>query len=148
MDVAQHMHHGKFPNSAWISRFQCDGRNVAGGHHPKRDVVGQQCVMAAPSPQGNAQVGRREGCARQHAVAAPGQAAVECAQSFIIECLHGRTGQHFELTRCDAGGIFCQLAWRDLRQFQYSLRTMPVAVKSRNNASGKCHWRGGDGLIR
>ena len=53
------------------------------------NVARNQSVMAAPARQSKTEIGGADAGAGQHAVAAPGQAALEPSQPFIVQLAHG-----------------------------------------------------------
>ncbi|MNT39232.1 hypothetical protein D3C72_1754610 [compost metagenome] len=73
-------------------------------------------MVAAPALEGHAQVRAGQGCACQHAVAAPGQSAAEPAQGLVVQFLHGSIGQGLELQGGDPHGILFDRKGINLRQ--------------------------------
>ena len=96
--IAQHGHQREFAQRAQVAVLRDDqGAAVAFGAHAQANVVGDQRVVAAPTRQRQAQRGRAERGPRQHAVAAPGQAAGEPAKTFIVQLAHGEIRERFHL---------------------------------------------------
>ncbi len=119
VDVAQHVDQGEFARGTQVGVLVDHDRGLrAGAHHAQPDVAGQQAMVAAPAFERHAQIRRAERGARQHAVAAPGQAPRKGAQAFVVEFLHRRAGQQLHLAGGHAAVGLQELGWRDLCQLQ------------------------------
>jgi len=107
----------------------------------ERQVIGEQPMVAAPALERHPQVGAGERGAGQHAIAAPGQAAAEPAQSLVVQLLHGGIGEGFELQGGDAGAIFFDRQGIDLRQLQRTIRAQPPVLVGTGDRPDKGHGR-------
>ena len=82
------------------------------------NIASNQAVMAAPARQSQPQMRRTDAGARQHAVAAPGQAALKPAQRLIVQLAHGGVRQSLHLQGRDALCGICHQGWRYLCLFK------------------------------
>ena len=145
MQVAQYRHQAELAQRAVaagrVALLQRDlGRGALGGQR-ERDAVGQQAVVAAPACQRHAQVRRGDGGARQHPVTAPGQAAREPAQGFVVQLAHGALAQRLHLPGGDAGLGIGHFLWRDLCLAQHVGRVHAAQCVGAHDGLDKRHGR-------
>ena len=93
------------------------------------------------------QRGRADAGARQHAVTAPGQAAAEPAQGFVVQFLHGGVGDLFHLPRGDAGAVVPQQLRRNLCLGQGRSAFCRAAHRQNNGAHAAVRGCKGDGEV-
>lgn len=144
MDVAQHRDQAELAQVAQIALFSDpQGGAVARDRQLQADVIGQQPMVAAPALQGQAQAGRADRGARQHAVAAPGQAPAEPTQRLVVELLHGGARDAFHLRGGDASQRVDQGCWRNLCQRERLRRVLVLAHVGLHNGIDKGDGRDG-----
>ena len=103
VDIAKHRDQTELAQRTQVALLG-DGQAcaVSADRQLQCDVVSDQGVMSTPAFESYFETVGTDGGARQHAVAAPGQAAGEPAQSLIVEFLHGSAGDAFHLPGADA----------------------------------------------